>query len=352
MRLSDFDYDLPAAQIAQAPADPRDSARLLVARGAAGVAHRHVRDLADHLEPGDLMVVNDTKVLPARLRLERATGAQIEVLLLESLDTAARRWKALVRPGGRLRTGEILRHGATAREVLFEGRSDEEGIFVVELCHDGQVLEFLERCGDIPLPPYLEASAAAAEHADRYQTVYARRPASAAAPTAGLHFTPQLLEVIRSKGVEIAQVELVVGVDTFRPISEDDPLQHQMHSEFYSVPASVMDAVDRARRVLAVGTTAVRSLETVAKTGELSGRTKLYIHRGFEWRVVDLLMTNFHLPRTTLLVMIDAFIGSRWRDLYRIALDEGYRFLSFGDAMLLNRHLNPTPAGTGEEMTR
>lgn len=340
MQLSDFDYHLPASRIAQVPAEPRDSARLLVDQGAAGVSHRRVRDLVDFLEPGDLLVVNDTKVLPARLLLRRSTGAQVEVLLLEALDPESRRWSALVRPGGRLRENEILRHEESSAEVIFGGRGDEDGTFIVELCHTGDVLDFLAVCGRMPLPPYLDSVEVPADVADRYQTVYARRPASAAAPTAGLHLTPELLADIRSVGVDIAAVELVVGVDTFRPITEDDPLRHPMHSEFYDVPSQVMDQVERAHRVVAVGTTAVRSLESAASSGELTGRTSLYIHRGFDWRVVDLMMTNFHLPRTTLLVMIDAFIGSRWRDLYEIALDSDYRFLSFGDAMLLNRHLN------------
>lgn len=340
MQSSDFDYHLPPARIAQVPAEPRDSSRLLVDRGAAGVSHRRVRDLVDFLEPGDLLVVNDTKVLPARVLVRRSSGAQVEVLLLEARDPESRRWTALVRPGGRLRENEILRHEESSAEVIFCGRGDEDGTFTVELCHAGDVLEFLAVCGRMPLPPYLDSDVVPANVTDRYQTVYARRPASAAAPTAGLHLTPELLADIRSAGVDIAAVELVVGVDTFRPITENDPLRHAMHSEFYDVPSKVMDQVERARRVVAVGTTAVRSLESAARFGELTGRTSLYIHRGFDWKVVDLLMTNFHLPRTTLLVMIDAFIGSRWRDLYEVALESDYRFLSFGDAMLLNRHLN------------
>ena len=339
MHLSEFDYDLPVERIAQVPVEPRDSARLLVDRGSAGVEHRHVRDLVDYLEPGDLLVVNDTKVIPARLALKRSSGAQVEVLLLEAIDDVSRHWTALVRPGGRLREGETLRHEGSGCEVIFNGRSQDEGSFIVELGHDGDVLTFLDRCGQIPLPPYLQASSVQSGTNDRYQTVYARRPASSAAPTAGLHLTYPLLESLRQKGVAMAHVELVVGVDTFRPITEDDPLQHQMHSEFYSISAEVMDQVSKAERVVAVGTTAVRSLESAAHFDALTGRTKLYIHRGFDWRIVDLMMTNFHMPRTTLLVMIDAFIGPRWREMYRTALDQDYRFLSFGDAMLLNRHL-------------
>lgn len=339
MQSSEFDYDLPTARIAQVPAEPRDSARLLVDRGSAGVSHRRVRDLVEFLEPGDLLVVNDTKVLPARVLVRRSSGAQVEVLLLEARDPESRRWSALVRPGGRLRENEILRHEESASEILFLGRGDEDGTFMVELCHDGDVLDFLAVCGRMPLPPYLDSGVVPPDATDRYQTVYARRPASAAAPTAGLHLTPRLLDDIRTAGVDVAAVELVVGVDTFRPITEDDALHHRMHSEFYDVPAEVMDRVQRARRVVTVGTTAVRSLESAARSGDLTGRTSLYIHRGFDWRVVDVMMTNFHLPRTTLLVMIDAFIGSRWRRLYDIALENDYRFLSFGDAMLLNRHL-------------
>lgn len=340
MNLSEFDYQLPEARIAQIPAEPRDAARMLVDLGEAGVRHRHVRDLVEYLEPGDLMVVNDTKVLPARLELHRSSGASVEVLLLEALDEDSRRWSALVRPGGRLREGETLHHHETAREVVFSGRGSDEGTFEVELGHDGDVLAFLEQCGQMPLPPYLAADSVPKNAAERYQTVYARRAASAAAPTAGLHLTSELLATIRNRGVEIVPVELVVGVDTFRPITEDDPLRHAMHSEFFSVSDEVMDKACRADRVVAIGTTAVRCLESAASFGELSGRTKLYIHRGYDWKIVDLMMTNFHLPRTTLLVMVDAFIGSRWRDLYRIAGDDGYRFLSFGDAMLLNRHLS------------
>lgn len=339
MHLSEFDYELPNARIAQVPIEPRDAARLLVDRGSAGVEHRQVRDLVDYVEPGDLLVVNDTRVIPARLRLQRSTGAHVEVLLLETSDPESRRWTALVRPGGRLRDGEILCHRSTGSEVSFIGRSADEGSFDVELDHDGDVLQFLERCGQIPLPPYLDSSHEASSSNERYQTVYARRPASSAAPTAGLHFTHALFDALRDKGARIAHVELVVGVDTFRPITEDDPLQHRMHSEFYSVSPEVMEHVQRAERVVAIGTTAVRSLESAAHFDALSGRTKLYIHRGYDWKVVDLMLTNFHLPRTTLLVMIDAFVGARWRDMYRTALDHEYRFLSFGDAMLLNRHL-------------
>ncbi len=199
---------------------------------------------------------------------------------------------------------------------------------------DDDPLVMLQRHGEMPLPPYI---ATELEEPDRYQTVYAAEPASAAAPTAGLHFTPELLAEVAGRGVDLARVELVVGLDTFKPVSADDPTRHVMHSERYRVAADVMEQCRQARRVIAVGTTSVRALESAAALGELEGRTRLFITRPYDWNVVDLMMTNFHLPRTTLLMMIDAFVGDRWRRLYDVALAERYRFLSFGDAMLLDR---------------
>ena len=334
MRLADFDYDLPPAAIAQHPIEPRDAARLLVDRGdAAPPDHRHVRDLPELLEPGDLVVVNDSRVIPARLRLHRRSGGAVEVLLLEALDAGHRRWECLVRPGRRLERGEELvdDHG---RAVLLMGSRTEAGdTFTVELCADDP-LAAIDAAGQVPLPPYITAPLA---DPSRYQTVYARRAGSAAAPTAGLHLTAEVLDSLAAHSVGLARVELVVGLDTFQPVSEDDPTQHRIHSERYEVPAETLDACRAARRVVAIGTTVARALESTAVTGETSGRTRLFIHYPYEWRVVDLLMTNFHLPRTTLLMMVDAFIGPRWRDLYAAALDDGYRFLSFGDAMLLRR---------------
>jgi len=337
VRLADFDYDLPEARIAQSPIEPRDAAKLLVDRGDAGPDHRHVRDLPALLREGDLLVVNDTKVIPARLRLQRASGGAAEVLLLEPLSgcsTDGRNWEALVRPARKLRSGERL-HTASGVELIEIGRRTAAGdTFEVTLLGDDDPLSLLEHHGDMPLPPYISTPLTAAE---RYQTVYASEPGSAAAPTAGLHFTPALLEELATQGVEIARVELVVGLDTFQPMSVDNPLDHVMHSERYRVEPTVLERCRQARRVVAVGTTATRALESAATFGEASGRTRLFIHRGYEWKLVDLLMTNFHLPRTTLLVMIDAFIGRRWRALYESALQNDYRFLSFGDAMLLDR---------------
>ena len=339
MQLSQFDYDLPQDRIAQVPAEPRDHAQLLVDlgrhRGATSIEHRHVFNLPEYLQPGDLLVVNDTRVIPGRLRLKRASGGNVEVLLLDSLTPDSRRWSALVKPGGKLKDGEILHHVESASECIFHGRLDSGDSFEIELCFNDDALSFLDRFGEIPLPPYITSSL---PDSDRYQTVYSRRPASAAAPTAGLHFTPDLLRKIGEMGVELARVELVVGLDTFQPIQTDNPLDHKMHTEYYAVNEEVMTQVRSAERVVAVGTTAVRALESAAARDELSGRTDLFIHRGFNWQCVDLMMTNFHLPKTTLLLMIDAFIGDRWRDIYASALDNGYRFLSLGDTMLLNRH--------------
>ena len=335
MDLADFDYHLPDERIAQTPVEPRDSARLLVDRGGSEPLHRQVSDLVDHLGEGDLLVVNDSRVIPARLRLLRDTGGQAEVLLLEPLDADRRDWEALVRPGAKVKPGAVLldAHGEPVVEML--GRSPAGDTFHVRILGDDEPLATLERHGEMPLPPYITAPLT---DRDRYQTVYAERPGSAAAPTAGLHLTPSLLDALTARGVEMARVELVVGLDTFQPISTVDPLDHRIHSERYAVPADVLERCRDARRVVAVGTTAVRALESAATFGRLEGRTELYIHRGYEWKVVDLLMTNFHMPKTTLLLMIDAFVGPRWRRLYEAALSEQYRFLSFGDAMLLDRH--------------
>jgi S-adenosylmethionine:tRNA ribosyltransferase-isomerase len=334
VRLEEFDYPLPAECIAQVPVEPRDAARLLVDRGSAAPDHRTVRDLPDLLRAGDLVVVNDTKVIPARLRLTRRSGGAAEVLLLEPTDASRRTWEALVRPARKLRNGETLLASSGDAIVTIRERSGAGDTFHVELLGPLDALELLDRHGELPLPPYITRRL---DEPARYQTVYATEPGSAAAPTAGLHFTPDVVERLAAGGIEWATVELVVGLDTFQPVTEGDPLEHRMHSERYRVPAETYNRCRAAKRVVAVGTTAVRALETAAATGRTSGRTELFIHRGFDWQVVDVMMTNFHLPRTTLLMMIDAFIGARWRELYRTALDEGYRFLSFGDAMLLDR---------------
>ena len=335
MRLDDFDYDLPDDRIAQTPVEPRDASRLLVDRGSDDPEHRVVRDLPDVLRSGDLLVVNETKVIPARLALRRASGGAAEVLLLEPLDGAREVWEALVRPAKRLKVGEVLRSAGGVDVVEIGERTPAGDTFTVRLLGSVDSLDLLAEHGEMPLPPYITERLA---DPDRYQTVYAREPGSAAAPTAGLHLTPELLAAIEARGVGLAKVELVVGLDTFRPIMEDNPLEHRMHTERYRVPADTMRRCREAERVVAVGTTSVRALESAASTDRLEGRTDIFIHRGYDWQVVDLMMTNFHLPRTTLLMMIDAFVGDRWRRLYDEALREHYRFLSFGDAMLLDRH--------------
>lgn len=335
MRLDEFDYHLPEERIAQTPVEPRDSARLLVDRGTAAPEHRVVAELTELLREGDLLVVNESRVIPARLRLVRRSGGAAEVLLLEARDADRRVWEALVRPARRLRSGETLHAADGAAVVMVGDRLPSGDTFEVTVVSDGDPLAALDAHGEMPLPPYITAPLTAAE---RYQTVYSTVPGSAAAPTAGLHFTPDLLQRIAAMGVETARVELVVGLDTFQPVSSDDPRDHPIHSERYRVAPDVLERCAQARRVVAVGTTSVRALESAAAFGTGAGRTRLFIHRPYEWQVVDVMMTNFHLPRTTLLMMIDAFVGPRWRHLYETAIAEQYRFLSFGDAMLLDRH--------------
>jgi S-adenosylmethionine:tRNA ribosyltransferase-isomerase len=338
MDLADFDYDLPPDAIAQHPAEPRDAARLLV-DGPAGVEHRTVADLADLVRPGDVLVVNTTRVLPARLRLRKPTGGEVEVLLLER--TPAGTWEALVRPSRRVAPGTVLAAGDDLA-VHVGGPGPGDGTREVELRVAGggeaDELEALDRHGVVPLPPYITAPL---DDPERYQTVFADHPGSVAAPTAGLHLTPAVLDRCRAAGAHVAPVELLVGMGTFRPMDAPKVEDHHMHAERYVVPPATLDACRAARagggRVVAIGTTSVRALESAALSGELSGRTELFIHRPWRWRLVDVLMTNFHLPRSSLLVLVDAFVGDHWRDLYAEALAGGYRFLSFGDAMWLTR---------------
>ena len=328
--MSAYDYDLPASAIAQTPAEPRDAARLLVATDRPGaVAHRRISDLPDLLEDGDLLVVNETRVLPARLQLQKPTGGNVEVLLLEPLDEAGT-WEALVKPSRRLATGTVLRAGDDFRVEV--GQRLPDGRRAVRL-DTSDPLAALAEHGAPPLPPYIRAPLADPE---RYQTVYARQPGSVAAPTAGLHLTAGVLERCRERGVEVAAVDLSVGLDTFRPVTAERAENHQIHSERFRVPRQTLDACRRANRVVAIGTTTVRALESAAQ-GTLEGRTALFIHGDYQFQVVDVLLTNFHLPRSSLLLLLAAFAGERWRDLYAVALAEQYRFLSFGDAMLVRR---------------
>jgi S-adenosylmethionine:tRNA ribosyltransferase-isomerase len=350
MDVADFVYELPEASIAQTPIEPRDRARLLVDRGPGGAPeHRTVADLPAFVRAGDVVVVNSTRVLPARLRLIKPTGGAVEVLLLERLPSGE--WEALVRPGRRVAAGTELAAGPDLR-VRFGGPGPSgrgsgkegpgNGTRLVQLWTEGGVdeLALLDRYGAVPLPPYITAPLADPE---RYQTVFADRPGSVAAPTAGLHLTPAVLDGCRGAGARIEMVDLVVGMGTFRPISARKVEDHHMHAERYRVSPGAMAACEEARsgggRVVAVGTTTARALESAALSGQLEGRTELFIHRPWRWRVADVLLTNFHLPRSSLLVLVDAFVGARWRALYDAALAAGYRFLSFGDAMLLDRSL-------------
>ena len=328
----DLDYELPAAAIAQTPLAERDQARLLVDRGGR-VSHRRVRDLPEMVGAGDVVVVNDTRVLPARLRMRRRTGGAVEVLLLSERSDAS--WEALVRPSRRLPEGEVVTPDEPSAMSVEIGANLGEGRRVVRLDTGGQeVLDAIAEIGAAPLPPYITSDIADPE---RYQTVFARRPASAAAPTAGLHFTEELLARVQAAGAQVAAVELAIGLDTFRPITAARLDDHTMHTEHYRVPDETQAVIARAERIVAVGTTVVRALETWAATGETCGHSGLFIRRPYPWQVVDVLMTNFHLPRSTLLCLLDAFVGPRWRQLYATALEHGYRFLSFGDAMLVSR---------------
>jgi S-adenosylmethionine:tRNA ribosyltransferase-isomerase len=322
------DYHLPEEAIAQVPVEPRDAARLLVAIGTE-VSHQRVADLPLLLEEGDVLVVNSSRVVPARLQLQKATGGTAEVLLLEPQLDPPGSWQALVRPGRRLAPGTVLYAGP--QPVIEVGERLPEGTRVVK----GLVVD-LESFGSLALPPYIHQPL---DDPARYQTVYADRPGSVAAPTAGLHLTQRALDECIERGVTVANVDLAVGLGTFRPIKDQQAEGHTMHPERYSVPVATWEACHRARRVVAVGTTTVRALESAGATGALDGRTQLYIRPGHHFTVVDVLMTNFHQPRSTLLVMLEAFAGPRWRQLYAEALQEGYRFLSFGDAMLVDKHV-------------
>ncbi len=320
-----YDYPLPEAAIAQEPAEPRDAARLLVATDAqGGVEHRRVRDLPGLLGPGDVLVVNDTRVVPARLHLRKATGGHVEVVLLERLNGDV--WEALVRPSARVPPGTRLL--ADGREMVEVSGTGGKGTRHV------RVLGPVDSHAGLALPPYIHRPLA---DPGRYQTVYATHPGSVAAPTAGLHLTHAVLEACRRRGAEVHALNLAVGLGTFRPVSAHRPEDHRMHPERYRVPEATMEACLRADRVVAVGTTTLRALESAAATGELEGSTSLFIHGDYPFAVVDALLTNFHLPRSSLLLLLAAFCGMRWRQLYGLALGDGYRFLSFGDAMLVSR---------------
>ncbi len=330
MRTDEFAYELPDEAIAQQPAEPRDSARLLVA---ATMGDHRFADLPGLLDPGDLVVVNRTRVRAARLRgRKQSTGGAVEVLLL---DCDAGVWEALVRPARRLGAGASIDFDGMSATLVSDPRRG-----VARLRFDrppGEVEELLATAGEVPLPPYFQGTLADPE---RYQTIFAKSLGSAAAPTAGLHFTPRVLEGLGERGVDVAEVELRVGLDTFRPIAAATLDEHRMHAERYVVPDPTAEAIAATRRrggrVVAIGTTVVRTLEATSGAAG-AGSTDLFIRPGHRFEVVDRLVTNFHVPGSTLVVLVAAFIGPAWRDLYATALRRGYRFLSFGDACLLDR---------------
>jgi S-adenosylmethionine:tRNA ribosyltransferase-isomerase len=340
MKTSDFDYHLPPELIAQVPLEPRDRSRLMVLERTSGrVEHRHFADLVDYLQPGDVLVFNDSRVIPARLKGRKAeTGGKVELLLLRQLENAV--WELMLKPAKRVAIGTKIEIGGdSAARLWVEVIGEREGgIKVIRFPQEAQ----LPKLGKIPLPPYIHTPLADAE---RYQTVYARVPGSVAAPTAGLHFTPRLLRQLERKEIELLFVTLHVGLDTFRPVREEDPLKHPIHKEYgivnEEVASRLLKAKGEGRRIIAVGTTTVRIIEEAAQSqpsqlAPFEGWVSLFILPGYRFRMVDALITNFHLPRSTLLMLVAAFAGKDFiLDAYREAIARKYRFYSFGDAMLI-----------------
>jgi S-adenosylmethionine:tRNA ribosyltransferase-isomerase len=339
MKLEEFNYYLPERLIAQTPIEKRDESRLLVLhRDTGALEHKHFYDLLDYLNPGDVLVLNDTKVIPARLYAHKETGAAIELVLINQVDM--NHWKALVKPGRKALPGTKLLFESDRLTAEVEAIV-EEGMRLIKFNFEGNFFEILDEIGNMPLPPYIKEKL---KDKDRYQPVYARENGSAAAPTAGLHFTPELLKKIEDKGVIIAKVLLHVGLGTFRPVKVENIEEHQMHAEYYQINEETANIINNARknggRVIAVGTTSTRTLETVAdEEGWLkaeSGWTRKFIYPGYKYKIVDALVTNFHLPQSTLLMLISAFANKdQIFKAYEEAIDKEYRFFSFGDAMLI-----------------
>lgn len=340
MKTSDFYYDLPEELIAQDPLEDRSSSRLLVLNKKTGEReHRVFKDIIEYLKPGDCLVINDTKVIPARLIGERVgTGAKIEVLLLKRKENDV--WETLVKPGRKMKVGAQVSfgNGLLTGEVI---DVVEEGNRLIQFHYEGIFEEVLEQLGQMPLPPYITHQL---QDRNRYNTVYATHEGSAAAPTAGLHFTPELLEEIQKKGVEIARVTLHVGLGTFRPVKVEEVTEHHMHSEFYQIEEEAAEKINRAKdnggRVICVGTTSCRTIESAAdENGHLkacSGWTEIFIYPGYRFKMIDCLITNFHLPESTLLMLVSALAGKeKIMHAYEEAVKERYRFFSFGDAMMI-----------------
>lgn len=335
---SDYDYNLPEELIAQTPLQNRSDSRLMVLdRNTKSVEHKHFSDIIDYLDCNDVLVLNDTKVIPARLYGNKTdTNALIEVLLLN--DKGNNVWQTLAKPQRRVKIGTIVSFGdgrLKARCI----KKEDMGICEFELIYDGILMEILDSLGEMPLPPYIHEKLS---NKDRYQTVYAKNPGSAAAPTAGLHFTPELLEKIKAKGIELIYVTLHVGLGTFRPVEEDDLTNHVMHSEYYEISKEAADKLNAAKlsgkRIIAVGTTSTRTLESAYDNGfkECCNNTSIFIYPGYKFKAIDAQITNFHLPKSTLIMLVSALAGREFvLDSYNKAVKEGYRFFSFGDAMFI-----------------
>ena len=340
MKTADFYYELPESLIAQTPLEPRDSSRLMLLNRKTGeINHKHFYDIVDYLNEGDCLIVNDSRVLPARIYgTKHETGANVEFLLLKQVEST--RWECLVKPGKKAREGAKFTFGdGIMNGTIIEVK--EDGNRVIEFDCKENFFETLEKLGQMPLPPYITE---ALKDKERYQTVYSNELGSAAAPTAGLHFTKELLQKIKDKGVNIGYVTLHVGLGTFRPVKVDDVTDHKMHSEHYCVPQETADLIEQThqngRRVIAVGTTSCRTLESVAKEhGKViacDGYTDIFIYPSFEFKVLDGLVTNFHLPESTLIMLVSAFSTfDNVMNAYKVAVDSKYRFFSFGDAMLI-----------------
>ena len=337
MELSEFNYELPEELIAQTPIEKRDESRLMILDKNTGkIEHKIFKDIIDYLEPGDCLVRNNTRVIPARLYGKKDTGANVEFVLLKNIEGDI--WEAMVRPGNKLHIGAkvIFGDGLLTAEIL---DTTEDGTRKVKFTYDGIFNEILDQIGLMPLPPYIHESL---KDNDRYQTVYAKYEGSAAAPTAGLHFTPELLKKIEEKGIDIANVTLHVGIGTFRPVKETNIEDHHMHTEHYYIKQEDADKINKAKlagkRVIAVGTTSCRTLDP--KTGMVNaceGDTGIYIYPGYKFKCIDGLITNFHLPESTLIMLVSAFAGKDYiMKAYKHAVDEKYKFFSFGDAMFIH----------------
>ena len=336
MKTSDFDYHLPESFIAQTPLEPRDSSRLLVLHRETGeLEHRIFREIGDYLNPDDLLVLNQTRVIPARIYARKPTGGKVELLLLRKKDNLT--WECLVGGKGMTVSKTVQIENGPSAEIVGILNGSERLVKFSE-----PIEPYFPKIGNVPLPPYIHEKL---DDPERYQTVYAKEPGSAAAPTAGLHFTPRLLDELKAKGVKIAHVTLHVGLDTFAPVTEDEPEEHKIHTEWCELTQETADLINdtksKGKRLIAVGTTSVRTLETV---GNLSaekfepyiGRTSLFILPGYQFKVVDAMITNFHLPKSSLIMLVSAFAGrEKILETYRTAVEEGYRFYSFGDAMLI-----------------